>query len=109
MFISDAIYDVHLRGAMKTTRAAWPYFMKQKYGRVIFTSSNSGLYGNFGQSNYSTAKMGLVGLANTLSLEGSRKNIYTNVIVPTAASRLTQDVMPPGKSSLAQSTFLFNS
>lgn len=91
----DAIHDVHLKGAMKTTRAAWPYFIKQKYGRVIFTSSNSGLYGNFGQSNYSSAKLGLVGLANALAIEGSRKNIYTNVIVPTAGSRLTEDIIPP--------------
>ncbi|EFN79028.1 peroxisomal multifunctional enzyme type 2 [Harpegnathos saltator] len=91
----DMIYDVHLRGAVKTTHAAWPYFLKQQYGRVILTSSNSGLYGNFGQSNYSTAKMGLVGLANTLAIEGARKNIHTNVIVPTAGSRLTEDVIPP--------------
>lgn len=91
----DAIHDVHLKGAMITTRAAWPHFIKQNYGRVIFTSSNSGVYGNFGQSNYSSAKLGLVGLANTLSIEGARKNIFTNVIVPTAASRLTEDIIPP--------------
>ncbi|XP_014473936.1 PREDICTED: peroxisomal multifunctional enzyme type 2 isoform X2 [Dinoponera quadriceps] len=91
----DMIYDVHLKGAMKTTKAAWPYFLKQRYGRVILTSSNSGLYGNFGQSNYSMAKMGLVGLANTLAIEGAQKNIYTNVIVPTAASRLTEGIIPP--------------
>lgn len=82
---------------MKTTRAAWPYFIKQNYGRVIFTSSNSGLYGNFGQANYSSAKLGIVGLANTLAIEGARKNIYSNVIAPTAASRLTQDILPPGR------------
>ncbi|KAG7208737.1 hypothetical protein KM043_014933 [Ampulex compressa] len=91
----DTVYEVHLKGAMKTTQAAWPYFVKQNYGRVIFTSSNSGLYGNFGQSNYSAAKMGLVGLANTLAVEGIKKNIHTNVIVPTAGSRLTEDVLPP--------------
>lgn len=95
-YILDAIHDVHLKGSMITTRAAWPHFIKQKYGRVILTSSNSGLYGNFGQSNYSSAKLGLVGLANTLAIEGARKNIYTNVIVPTAASRLTEDILPPG-------------
>lgn len=81
---------------MRVTKAAWPYFMKQKYGKVILTASNSGLYGNFGQANYSAAKMGLVGLANTLAIEGAKKNIFTNVIVPTAASRLTEDIIPPG-------------
>ncbi|CAL7948825.1 unnamed protein product [Xylocopa violacea] len=91
----DLVQNVHLKGAFKTTQAAWPYFLKQRYGRVIMTSSNSGLYGNFGQANYSAAKMGLVGLANTLAIEGNSKNIYTNVIIPTAASRLTEDILPP--------------
>lgn len=90
----DAIQDVHVKGAYKTTHAAWPYFCKQNYGKVIFTSSNSGLCGNFGQSNYSTAKMGLIGFANSLAIEGANKNICVNVIVPTAASRLTEDVIP---------------
>ncbi|XP_043673106.1 peroxisomal multifunctional enzyme type 2 [Vespula pensylvanica] len=91
----DLIQDVHVKGAFKTTQAAWPYFCKQNYGKVIFTSSNSGLCGNFGQTNYSTAKMGLVGFANTLAIEGAKKNICINVIVPTAASRLTEDIIPP--------------
>ncbi|KOX75508.1 Peroxisomal multifunctional enzyme type 2 [Melipona quadrifasciata] len=91
----DLVQNVHVKGAFKITRAAWPYFVKQKYGRIIVTTSNSGLYGNFGQANYSAAKMGLIGLANTLAIEGESKNIHTNIIIPTAASRLTEDVLPP--------------
>ncbi|XP_075217248.1 peroxisomal Multifunctional enzyme type 2 isoform X2 [Lycorma delicatula] len=91
----NLIFDVHVKGSFKTTQSAWPHFKKQNYGRIIMTSSNSGLYGNFGQANYSAAKMALVGLANTLAVEGANNNIHCNVIVPTAASRLTEDVLPP--------------
>ena len=91
----DIIHNVHLKGSFKTTQAAWQFFKKQKYGRIIMTCSNSGLYGNFGQANYSAAKMGLVGLAQTIALEGANSNIFCNVIVPTAASRLTEDILPP--------------
>jgi 3-hydroxyacyl-CoA dehydrogenase/3a,7a,12a-trihydroxy-5b-cholest-24-enoyl-CoA hydratase len=90
----DLIMKVHLKGAYSVTKAAWPHFRNQKYGRVIMTSSNSGLYGSFGQANYSAAKMALVGLAKTLSLEGQKYNIFSNALVPTAGSRLTQTVMP---------------
>lgn len=88
------ILDVHLHGAYKTTRAAWPYFRKQHYGRIIQTTSASGLFGNFGQANYAAAKFALVGFAETLAKEGAEYNICTNVLAPAAASRLTQTVWP---------------
>lgn len=91
----DIIHDVHLKGSFKTTQAAFPIFKKQGYGRIIMTASNSGIYGNFGQANYSAAKLGLVGLANTIAIEGAKNNIHCNVILPTAASRLTEDILPP--------------
>lgn len=86
---------MHVKGSFKTTQAAWPIFKKQNYGRIIMTASNSGVHGNFGQANYSAAKLGLVGLANTIAIEGQKSNIHCNVIVPTAASRLTEDILPP--------------
>ncbi|XP_043236580.1 peroxisomal multifunctional enzyme type 2-like isoform X3 [Amphibalanus amphitrite] len=91
----DMIHRVHLRGAFVTTRAAWPHFRRQEYGRIVLTSSAAGLFGNFGQTNYSAAKMGLIGLGKTLALEGERHNIITNVLVPAALSRLTESLLPP--------------
>lgn len=88
----DLIMDVHVHGAMKTARAAWPYFRKQRYGKVINTSSSSGLFGNFGQSNYAAAKMALVGFSETLAKEGAKHHIHVNSLAPGAASRLTQTV-----------------
>lgn len=90
----DLILDVHLKGTFSVTRAAWPYMRKQGYGRVITTSSGSGLYGNFGQSNYSAAKMGIIGFTTAIAKEGAKSNIYSNVVVPVAASRLTATVLP---------------
>ncbi|EDK39426.2 hypothetical protein PGUG_03524 [Meyerozyma guilliermondii ATCC 6260] len=89
------VLDVHLNGAFKVTQAAWPHFRKQKYGRIINTASPAGLYGNFGQTNYSAAKMGLVGFAETLAKEGDKYNIKANVIAPLARSRMTESVLPP--------------
>ncbi|KAL2443637.1 Peroxisomal hydratase-dehydrogenase-epimerase [Exophiala dermatitidis] len=91
----DLINAVHVKGAYKCTRAAWPHFRKQKYGRVINTASAAGLFGSFGQCNYSAAKLAQVGFTETLAKEGAKYNIIANVIAPIAASRMTATVMPP--------------
>jgi len=91
----DIIYRVHVYGAYKCSRAAWPHMQKNKYGRIVMTSSAAGIYGNFGQANYSAAKLSLVGFSNTLAKEGASKNIHCNAIAPVAGSRMTATVMPP--------------
>jgi NAD(P)-dependent dehydrogenase (short-subunit alcohol dehydrogenase family) len=88
------VMDVHLMGAVHCTKAVWPHMIEQKYGRIVMTTSSSGLYGNFGQSNYGAAKMALVGLMQTLSLEGAKHDIRVNCLAPTAATRMTEGLMP---------------
>jgi NAD(P)-dependent dehydrogenase (short-subunit alcohol dehydrogenase family) len=88
------VMDVHLMGAVHCTKAVWSHMIEQKYGRIVMTTSSSGLYGNFGQSNYGAAKMALVGLMQTLSLEGAKHDIRVNCLAPTAATRMTEDLMP---------------
>ena len=89
------VLDVHLMGSVHCTQALWPHMKERGYGRVIFTTSSSGLYGNFGQSAYAAAKMGLVGLMQTLALEGSRYGIHVNCIAPSAATQMTGPLFKP--------------
>ncbi len=88
------VLDVHLMGAVHTTKAVWPHMVAQKYGRIVMTTSSTGLYGNFGQSNYGAAKLALVGLMQTLSLEGVKHDIRVNCLAPTAATRMTEGLLP---------------
>ena len=88
------VVDVHLMGAVHCTKAVWEAMRAQNYGRIVMTTSSSGLYGNFGQSNYGAAKMALVGLMQTLSIEGAKNGIRVNCLAPTAATRMTENLMP---------------
>ncbi len=89
------VMDVHLMGSVHAVKAVWETMRAQRYGRIVMTTSSSGLYGNFGQSNYSAAKMALVGLMQTLALEGERQDIRVNCLAPTAATAMTEGVLPP--------------
>src|SRR6201999_3423315 len=91
----DAVLKVHLYGGYNVLRAAWPHLRENGFGRVVVATSTSGLFGNFGQANYGAAKLGLVGLINTLAQEGAKYNIKANAVAPIAATRMTQDILPP--------------
>ncbi|MBC7717357.1 MAG: SDR family NAD(P)-dependent oxidoreductase [Pseudorhodobacter sp.] len=88
------VLEVHLMGAVNCCKAVWDLMRAQNYGRIVMTTSSSGLYGNFGQANYGAAKMALVGLMQTLSIEGAKNNIRVNCLAPTAATRMTENLMP---------------
>ena len=88
----ELVLNVHLMGSVNVTKAAWPHMREQGYGRVIFTTSSSGLYGNFGQANYGAAKMALVGLMQTLALEGAKSGIHVNCVAPSAATQMTESL-----------------
>lgn len=88
------VQAVHLDGGYFMSKAVWPHFREQEFGRIVMASSTSGLFGNFGQANYGAAKLGLVGLLNTLAIEGARSNILANAIAPMAATRMTEDIAP---------------
>jgi NAD(P)-dependent dehydrogenase (short-subunit alcohol dehydrogenase family) len=90
----DLVVDVHLMGAANCTKAVWDIMKAQNYGRIVMTSSSSGIYGNFGQTNYGAAKMAVVGFMNTLCIEGEKYGIKTNCLAPTAATRMTEDIIP---------------
>ena len=91
----DLVMQVHLTGTAYVTHAVWPHMYEQRYGRIVLTSSGSGIFGNFGQSNYGAAKMGMLGLANVLALEGANRNVRVNCLGPGAATRMTNTV--PGR------------
>lgn len=89
------VMDVHLMGSVNCTKAVWEIMREQNYGRIVMTSSSSGMYGNFGQTNYGAAKMAVLGFMNTLVLEGGKYNIHVNALAPTAGTRMTEDILPP--------------
>jgi NAD(P)-dependent dehydrogenase (short-subunit alcohol dehydrogenase family) len=91
----EFVLGVHLMGTVKPAKAVWETMREQNYGRIVVTTSSSGLYGNFGQSNYGAAKLAVIGLMNTLKLEGQKNNVHVNAIAPVAATRMTESLMPP--------------
>ena len=91
----EFVVDVHLMGSVYCSKAVWPIMVEQQYGRIIMTSSSSGVFGNFGQANYGSAKLGVVGLMNTLRIEGQKNNIKVNSLIPVAATRMTENLGMP--------------
>jgi NAD(P)-dependent dehydrogenase (short-subunit alcohol dehydrogenase family) len=91
----DAVMNVHLKGAFCVTKPAFEIMRANNYGRIVMTTSGAGIFGNFGQANYAAAKCGVVGLTNVLKIEGAKYNIKTNILAPIAATRMTEDIMPP--------------
>ena len=90
----ELVVNVHLMGTVKPVKAVWEIMREQNYGRIVVTTSSSGMYGNFGQSNYGAAKLGIIGFMNTIKLEGQKNNIHINAISPVAATRMTENLMP---------------
>ena len=88
------VLDVHLMGSVNCTKACWDIMREQNYGRIVVTTSSSGLYGNFGQTNYGAAKMGVIGMMNTLAQEGAKNNVRINALAPTAGTRMTEGLIP---------------
>jgi NAD(P)-dependent dehydrogenase (short-subunit alcohol dehydrogenase family) len=101
-----AVMDVHVMGTVKPAKAVWQIMRDQQYGRIVVTTSSTGLYGNFGQANYGTAKLALVGLMHTLKLEGAKDNIKINTICPVAATRMTEALMPPQMLEMLKPEFV---
>src|SRR5204862_3900766 len=102
----EAVMAVHVMGTVKPARACWQIMRDQHYGRIVVTTSSTGLYGNFGQTNYGCAKLALVGLMNTLKIEGAKDNIKVNAICPVAATRMTEALMPPSVLEMLKPEFV---
>ena len=102
----NLVMDVHFQGSLNCTHTIFPIMREQEYGRIVFTSSSSGVFGNFGQTNYGSAKMAMVGLMNTLKIEGQSKNVFTNSITPVAYTRMTEGLIPEDFGKNLQPEFL---
>ena len=104
----NLVMDVHFQGSLNCTHTVFPIMREQEYGRIVFTSSSSGVFGNFGQTNYGSAKMAMIGLMNTLKLEGQNKNVFTNSITPVAYTRMTEGLIPEDFGKNLQPEFVLS-